>query len=101
MIVLNISEGWQLDLGRLVASTCRQKIMTALASVGQTHMMDLVRKVNSTYTQVDRNLKILQKEGIVEIKYFGRMRMIKLNRENPKTEVILKALRMLTRARIS
>jgi predicted transcriptional regulator len=90
-----------LDLGRLVASSCRQKIMTALASVGQTHMMDLVRKVNSTYTQVDRNLKILQKEGIVEIKYFGRMRMIKLNRENPKTEVILKALRILTRARTS
>jgi DNA-binding transcriptional ArsR family regulator len=84
-----------LDLGRLVASSCRQKIMATLASVGQTHMMDLVRKVNSTYTQVDRNLKILQKEGIIEIKYYGRMRMIKLNRENPKTEVILKVLRML------
>jgi DNA-binding transcriptional ArsR family regulator len=69
--------------------------MATLASVGQTHMMDLVRKVNSTYTQVDRNLKILQKEGIIEIKYYGRMRMIKLNRENPKTEVILKVLRML------
>jgi DNA-binding transcriptional ArsR family regulator len=84
-----------LDLGRLVASSCRQKIMATLASVGQTHMMDLVRKVNSTYTQVDRNLKILQKENIVEIRYYGRLRMIKLNRENPKTEVIIKALRML------
>jgi len=69
--------------------------MLTLASVGQTHMMGLVRKVNSTYTQVDRNLKILQQEGIVEIKYFGRMRMIKLNQDNPKTEVLLKALRML------
>ena len=58
-------------------------------------MTDLVRKVNSTYTQVNRNLKILQQEDIVESKYYGRMRMIKLNRENPKTEVMLKALRML------
>ena len=63
--------------------------------MGQTHMMNLVRKVNSTYTQVNRNLQILQQEDIVESKYYGRMRMIKLNRENPKTEAILRALRIL------
>ena len=84
-----------MDLGRLIASTCRQKILETLSRVQQTHMMDLVRKVNSTYAQVDRNLKILQQEDIVEGKYYGHMRMIKLNRENPKTQVILKALRML------
>lgn len=84
-----------MDLGRLIASTCRQKILETLSRVQQTHMMDLVRKVNSTYTQVDRNLKILQQEDIVESKYYGRTRIIKLNRENPKTEVMLKALRML------
>jgi len=58
-------------------------------------MMDLVRKVNSTYTQVNRNLLILEQEDIVESRYYGRMRVIRLNRENPKTEAILKALRML------
>ena len=78
-----------------MASTCRQKIIATLASVKQTHMMDLVRKVNSTYTQVNRNLQILEQEDIVKSQYYGRMRMIRLNRENPKTEAILKALRML------
>ena len=78
-----------------MASTCRQKILATLAMVGQTHMMDLVRKVNSTYTQVNRNLQILEQEGIVESRYYGRMRVIRLNRENPKTKVLLKALRML------
>ena len=86
-----------MDLRRLMASSCRQKILETLSRLGQTHMMDLVRKVNSTYTQVNRNLKILQQEDIVESEYYGRMRVIKLNRENPKTEVLLKALRMLRR----
>ena len=82
-----------------MASSCRQKIIATLARVQQIHMMDLVRKVNSTYTQVNRNLIILEQEGIVESQYYGRMRMMRLNRENPKTQAILKALRILRRAK--
>jgi DeoR/GlpR family transcriptional regulator of sugar metabolism len=78
-----------------MASSCRQKIIATLARVKKTHMMDLVRKVNSTYTQVNRNLRILEQEDIIESQYYGRLRIIRLNKENPKTEAILKALRML------
>jgi len=84
-----------LDLGRLMASSCRQKILIALSKVGQTHVMDLVRRVNSTYCQVNRNLQILECEGIVDINYYGRLRMIKLNKESPKTVTLLKVLKML------
>lgn len=93
--LVKVLKGSPLDLGRLVASSCRQKIITTLARVQQTHVMDLVRKVNSTYTEVNRNLQILEKEDIVESRYYGHMRMIRLDRENPKTEAILKALRTL------
>ena len=34
--------------------------------------MDLVRKVNSTYGQVNRNLQILEREGIVNTQYYIR-----------------------------
>ena len=57
--------------------------------------MDLVRKVNSTYTQVNRNLGILEKEGIVKSEHYRRIRIIRLNRENPKTEALVKALEIL------
>ncbi len=57
--------------------------------------MDLVRKVNSTYTQVNRNIGILEWEGIVETKKLGRMRMIQLKREDEKTKAMLKALEIL------
>ena len=58
-------------------------------------MMDLVRKANITYSQVNRNILILEKEEIVEIRYYGRMRMIRLNRENERTKRLLKALAIL------
>jgi hypothetical protein len=60
--------------------------------------MDLVRKVNSTYNQVNSNLRILQEEEIVSDERFGRMRMIRLNRENPRTEGLLQALKTLEAA---
>jgi hypothetical protein len=57
--------------------------------------MDLVRRVNSTYGHVNRNVKILEKEEIVSSNYHGRMRIVKLNNYNPKTGAMLKALKLL------
>jgi predicted transcriptional regulator len=84
-----------LDLKRLLASTCRQKILEVLSHVGQTYMMDLVRRLNSDYTQVSRNVAIFAKEGVVTIIACGRMKIIRLNREKPKTVALLKALEIL------
>jgi hypothetical protein len=57
--------------------------------------MALVRKVNSTYNQVNSNLQILQKEGIIFDEHFGRLRVIRLNKENPRTALLLQALKIL------
>jgi predicted transcriptional regulator len=84
-----------LDLAQLISSSCRQKILETLSKVKQTDVMDLVRKVNSTYSQVNRNLRILEHEGIVSSHHYGHMRIIRLNNENPKTLAMLKALRIL------
>jgi hypothetical protein len=58
-------------------------------------MMELVREVNSTYNQINANLLILRQEGIIEEKRYGHLRMIRLNRENPKTTLLLQALKIL------
>jgi predicted transcriptional regulator len=84
-----------LDLKKLLASSCRQKIIKELSKVKAIHIMGLVRRINSTYNETNRNFKILQKEGIVTDKRIGRMRMIRLNRENPRTVILLQALKIL------
>jgi hypothetical protein len=84
-----------LDLKKLVSSSCRQKILKTLSKSEGINIMGLVRKINSTYNETNRNLKILESEGIVLNVYFGRIRMIRLNRENPRTIVMLQVLKTL------
>jgi DNA-binding transcriptional ArsR family regulator len=87
-----------MDSRRLIASSCRQKILQALSKVGETYLMDLVRRTNSTYTQVNRNVEILEKEGMIKVRSVGRLKMIRLERDNPKTDALLKALKLLRNA---
>jgi DeoR/GlpR family transcriptional regulator of sugar metabolism len=82
-------------LEQIIASSCRQKILLALSTIKRTHLTNLIRIVNSTYNQVNRNLQILQKEGIIKTKHYGHIKMIELETENPKTQALLKALHML------
>lgn len=57
--------------------------------------MRLVRIVNSTYNEVDRNLRILESVGLITQQRFRRKRIIRLNLENKKTLAVLKALKIL------
>jgi DeoR/GlpR family transcriptional regulator of sugar metabolism len=90
-----VGKGLLLKLQQLIASSCRQKILLALSTTGKTHVTNLVRIINSTYNQVNCNLQILEEEGIIKIKHYGHMKMIELEKENPKTQALLKALQIL------
>jgi predicted transcriptional regulator len=61
-------------------------------------MMELVRAVKSGYNEVNRNLRILEQEGIVAQQHIGRKRIIRLNLKSRKTSALLKALKILESA---
>jgi predicted transcriptional regulator len=84
-----------MDLDVILASSCRRRILKVLGRIGRANVMELVRKVNSTYSQVNPNLQILEKEGIIIDEHFGRMQIIRLNKENLKTALLLQALKIL------
>lgn len=91
-----------MDLRKLLASSIRQRIIEVLAeSRGELRVMQLVHKVGSPYHEVNRNLGILEAEGIIINKYskpvkHSIVRIVKLNRENPKTTKLLQALKLLS-----
>lgn len=80
---------------KILASSCRRKILRALSDKKEVTIMKLVRMVNSTYNEVDRNLRILEREGLVTQRYAGHERVISLNYKNEKTLVSLKILKIL------
>jgi predicted transcriptional regulator len=89
----------EVELNRILASFCRQKILLELAKHKELSVMALVRKANSTYDEVNRNVKVLEREGIVMEQHVGRMRFIKLNTQNKNTKVLLDALKRIEQAK--
>lgn len=87
-----------LDIGKILASSLRQKLLIELSKTREIQVMKLVSNVNSTYNDVNRNLLILVKEDIiidehqVKVKR-GKVKVIRLNQENPKTALLLQALK--------
>ena len=79
----------------ILRSSCRQNILKALSKKKKRNIMSLVRDVNSTYNEVDRNLHILAAERLVVQTYVGKNRILRLNLRNEKTGVILKILALL------
>jgi DeoR/GlpR family transcriptional regulator of sugar metabolism len=84
----------------MLASSCRQKILKELSKSQEIRVMKLVRQINSTYNEVNRNLKILETEGIIINDYrqrvkHGKVRVLQLNRENPRTRILLQVLETL------
>jgi len=57
--------------------------------------MKLVRAANSNYNEVNRNLHVLEQEGVVTQQHAGHNRIISLNYENEKTLVLLKLLKII------
>ena len=86
-----------MQLMLIIASSCRQRMLLTLAKVKKTHVTELVRMINSTYNEVNRNLIILEEEGIIKTKRLGQLKIIELQTESPKTVALLKALELLDR----
>ena len=89
-----------MELSKVLASSLRQKILRELYQTHEIRIMKLVSNVNSTYNELNRNLLILEKEGIVTSNYIirvkqGKVRTIQLNRDNPKTKILLEVQKTL------
>jgi predicted transcriptional regulator len=84
-----------LNLNRILRSACRRKILKALSKKQELNMMKLVHTVNSTYNEVNRNLRILENEGLVAQRHRGHNRIVRLNLKNNDTLIVLKILKLL------
>ena len=89
-----------MDLRKVLASSLRQNILKVLSQQREIQVMKLVSSVGSTYNELNRNLSILEKEGLIINEYrvkvrHGKVRVIRLNKDNPKTAVLLNVIKTL------
>ena len=76
------------SLARVLSSSGRIKILTILSNVGEAHLSEIAKKTDQSYSATDRHLQQLSEASIVEEHDYGRVRMFKLNLENPRAKIL-------------
>lgn len=70
------------------SSRLRMKILRMLVQVGELNVSQIARRLNINYTTTSKHLKVLEDEGILTHKEFGRVRLYTLNEHSLKAKVV-------------
>jgi predicted ArsR family transcriptional regulator len=70
------------------SSRVRMKILRILNRMGELNVSDIARRLGINYETTSQHLKILEDEGILQHKVFGRIRLFRFNDHSPKTKAI-------------
>ena len=76
------------SLANVLSSSGRIKILTVLSNVGELHLSEIARKTDQSYSATDRHLQELSEASIVEEHDYARVRMFRLNLENPRAKIL-------------
>jgi predicted transcriptional regulator len=70
------------------SSKVRIKILKILFNVGELNVSEIARRLKINYISASKHLKILEDEGILQRKMFGRIRLYRVNEQSPKTKAL-------------
>ncbi len=64
------------------------KILKTLFNVGELNASELARRLKINYVSASKHLKILEDEGILQHKVFGRIRLYRYNEQSAKAKAV-------------
>jgi DNA-binding transcriptional ArsR family regulator len=70
------------------SSRLRMKIFKILMQMGELNVSEITRRLRVNYKTTDKHLKVLEDEGMVKHKVFGRIRLYRLNESSPKVKAV-------------
>jgi predicted transcriptional regulator len=79
------------------SSKLRVKILKILSQVGELNISEIARRLGVNYKITTEHLKILENEGIVQHKTFGRIHLYRFNEHSPKATAIQNLLEVWER----
>lgn len=75
-------------LDKIFSSSGRVKILTTLAENEGLHLTEIARRTEQSYSSTERHLQDLTKANIVSEHDYGRVRVFKLNIQNPRGKLL-------------
>jgi DNA-binding transcriptional ArsR family regulator len=77
-----------MDVEDVFSSKLRIKILKILMQVGELNVSEIARRLGVNYNTTSKHLKVLEDEGILQHKVFGRIHLYRLNEHSPKARAL-------------
>ena len=77
-----------LEVEEVLSSKPRLKILKLVARLGSLNVSDIARRLGLNYSSTNQHLKVLEAEGILQQRVYGRVRMYKFNEFSPKAKAV-------------
>jgi DNA-binding transcriptional ArsR family regulator len=65
------------------------KILKLIYQLGQLNVSDVARRLKLNFTSTSEHLKVLESEGILQERTYGRVRMYRLNEGSAKAKAVV------------
>lgn len=72
----------------MFSSKPRMRILKLISRLGSLNVSDIARRINLNYSTTNKHLRLLESEGILQQRTYGRIRMYKFNNVSPKARAV-------------
>jgi DNA-binding transcriptional ArsR family regulator len=77
-----------MDVEEVFSSKPRMKILRLVSRLGTLNVSDIARRINLNYSTTNQHLKLLESEGVLQQRVYGRIRMYKFNEASAKARAV-------------
>jgi len=77
-----------LELEEVFSSKPRMKILKLIERLGELNVSDVARRIGVNFTTTSRHLRILEEEGILQERTYGRIRMYRFNQNSLRAKAV-------------
>jgi DNA-binding transcriptional ArsR family regulator len=77
-----------MELEAVFSSKSRMKILKLIYKLGQLNVSDVARRLKMNYASTSEHLKVLESEGILQERTYGRVRMYRFNEGSVKAKAV-------------
>ena len=77
-----------MEIEEVFSSKPRMKILRLVARLGALNVSDIARRIKMNYSTTNQHLKLLETEGILQQRVYGRVRMYRFSEASPKAKAV-------------
>ncbi len=77
-----------MELEEVLSSKSRMKILKLIYQLGQLNVSDVARRLKLNFASTSKHLKLLESEGILQERTYGRVRMYRFNEGSAKAKAL-------------